>query len=497
MVATVLYWFRRDLRLDDHAGLAAALATGAVVVPVFVVDPSMRPADMPSGSTSTPPATRAVLWRALSALDADLRTHGSRLICRKGDAIDLIPALARAVGATAVYATHKDGQAFLARDARVAQELTSMGCHWRVIDDATLVPADVLRTGSGKPYSVFTPFSRAWLAWLRTNEPERVEVPRERLALPPSLKDLPGTIEDALPDGPMLDRLLPDLAISADAAQRRLAEFTGVDRGTLVQTAAPITHYATQRDLPGVDGTSRLSAHLAWGTLSPRAAYLAALTVGRATQDAGREGVRVWVTELAWRDFYRHLLIHAPYAEHGAYQRIYTNLHWEGDPDHLALWQAGQTGYPIVDAAMRQLNQTGWMHNRARMIVASFLVKDLLLNWQLGEATFARRLIDYDIASNNGGWQWSASTGTDAQPYFRVFHPTSQGQRYDAHGAYVRHYVPELARVPDHFIHTPWLLTAAERRVLCPDYPPPIVDHARSRERAIAMFKEVRSNSSQ
>ncbi len=483
-MGTVLFWFRRDLRIEDHPGLAAALATGAQVVPVYVVDSGANP----GGDI---PATRTVLWRGLHALDAALRQHGSRLLCRRGDPAEVLPQVVRETAATAVYALAKQGAYFAERDARARAELAAMQVPLHLSEDEVIVPAEALRTKAGGPYTVFTPFSRQWVDWLRGHEPAQVVVPTARLALDHALRDLPGTVAEALgAEGQAADGRLPSFAVSTAAAHERLRAFTTAADGG----EPPIARYRHARDLPGVDGTSRLSLHLAWGTISARAAYLAALGAARAQTGEGREGCRVWVNELAWRDFYHHILIHAPHAEQGAYQRIYDALTWEGEADHLAAWQMGQTGYPIVDAAMRQLNQSGWMHNRARMIGASFLVKDLLLDWRAGETYFARRLIDHDIASNNGGWQWSASTGTDAQPYFRIFNPTSQGETYDAQGDYVRQWIPELAKVPSAHIHAPWQLGPAERRALCPDYPPPIVDHARQRERALAMFKAARES---
>lgn len=484
-MATVIFWFRRDLRVEDHVGLATALATGAQVLPVFVLDPAMNP----GGEV---PATRVALWRALHALDVDLRANSSRLLCRRGDPAAIIPELLKATGADAVYATHWQGARFAERDARVAAALAELGAQWHPVDDTTLVPADALRKEDGKPYSVFTPFSKQWLAYLKQQEPAHVVVPLHRLALAPELLDLPGNLADAFGDeGTAADARLPAFEMSAAAAKARLAEFTGVRDGQAA-LPSPLLRYHHQRDLLGVDGTSRLSPHLAWGTLSIRAAYLAALRAARAVAATERDGCRSWINELGWRDFYHHVLVHAPHAETTTYQPQFAAIDWEGDPAHFAVWCAGQTGYPIVDAGMRQLNQTGWMHNRARMIVASFLTKDLLLNWQPGEAYFMQRLMDYDLANNNGGWQWAASTGTDASPYFRIFNPTAQGERYDPKGDYIRQWVPELAKVAPAAIHAPWKLTPAERRALCPDYPATIVDHYERRERAIAMYDRAR-----
>jgi len=486
-MTVAIYWFQRDQRLDDNEGLAAALANYDQVIPVYVTDPEMIPGgDMP--------AIRTVLWRSLHALDAELQTYSSRLIARRGDPAVVIPELVKASGATAVYAGVHPGRKALARHQRVATTLAQMGVRWQLSEDDTIVPANILKTGSGGSYTVFTPFSKKWLEWIRHNEPGKVSVPLQRLSLSQQLRDLPGDVAAIFgPDSAKINDRLPQLAISRDAALERLAYFTGVGSDTHVREHAPITRYNTQRDLPAIDGTSRLSVHLAWGTLSARSAYLAALATAKVCTDAGREGCRVWVNELIWRDFYHHLFIHSPHAETEAYQQVYNALGWEDNEAHFAAWCEGRTGYPIVDAAMRQMNQIGWMHNRARMITASFLVKDLLLNWQLGESYFAQQLIDYDVASNNGGWQWSASTGTDAQPYFRVFNPSTQGERYDSDGAYVRQWIPELAKVPKSAIHSPWKLSPGERRSLCPDYPPPIVDHATQRPKAIEMFVRART----
>jgi deoxyribodipyrimidine photo-lyase len=485
---TVIFWFRRDLRLEDHAGLAAALATGAQVIPVYVVDPAANP----GGDI---PATRTVMWRGLHGLDQRLQAQGSRLLCRRGDAAAIIPELVRATGAAAVFASRKQGAYFTARDERVRAMLGALGVPLHVLDDDTIVPLDALRTATGGPFAVYTPFSKQWLEWLRHNEPGTIVVPLHRLALAADLRALPGTVTEAFgDDGPATEKRLPAFEVSTTAARERLAWFVGQNGDP---NAAPIARYHEQRDLLGVDGTSRLSLHLAWGTISARAVYLAALAAARGGDAQGREGCRTWVAELGWRDFYHHILLHAPYAEQRAYQQPYAQLAWEGAAADFDAWVAGRTGYPVVDAAMRQIGTTGWMHNRARMIVASFLVKDLLLNWQLGETYFAQRLIDHDVASNNGGWQWSAGTGTDPQPYFRVFNPVLQGERFDANGDFVRQWVPELATVPPQAIHAPWKLTPGERRALCPDYPPPLVDHFVQRGRAIAMFRAVRNGTPQ
>jgi deoxyribodipyrimidine photo-lyase len=274
-------------------------------------------------------------------------------------------------------------------------------------------------------------------------------------------------------------------------ARQMLADFTDLRRNHT------IAGYHTDRDVLALPATSRLSAHLHMGTLSPRACLQAAHEVGQRHPDAA-EGVQSWVGELAWRDFYVQILAHFPHVLRGAFRQEYDALAWDNNPELFAAWCAGRTGYPIVDAAMRQLQQEAWMHNRARMIVASFLTKDLLIDWRWGERYFMQRLVDGDLAANNGGWQWAAGTGTDAQPYFRIFNPTSQGRKFDPQGAYVRQYVPELARVPERLIHEPWKMSAAQQEEaglqIGRDYPRPIVDHKEMRQRALALYKAAKDN---
>jgi deoxyribodipyrimidine photo-lyase len=350
-----------------------------------------------------------------------------------------------------------------------------------------LEPREVL-TKAGKPYTVYTPYRRNWRARvealrdeLLTEEelPSLVAVPEMIVSLPlPTAADLGFATAQLLPTG------------GEAAGRARLANFARAN--------GEIGGYAAERDQPGLPATSRLSPYLRFGCVAPRACARAAL---RAADLAGDEklgrGAETWLSELAWRDFYYQILANFPYVLRGAFKRQYDSLEWENDETLFAAWCAGQTGYPIVDAAMRQLNSEAWMHNRARMIVASFLTKDLLIDWRWGERYFMRQLVDGDHAANNGGWQWAAGTGTDAQPYFRIFNPTSQGQKFDPRGIYVRRYVPELARVPDRYIHTPWTMPIAEQRrtgvLIGRDYPPPIDDHAERRARALALYRSLKT----
>jgi deoxyribodipyrimidine photo-lyase len=335
----------------------------------------------------------------------------------------------------------------------------------------------------GTPYTVFTPFSKRWLSLPLPQEADLLPVP-EGLATPEGLPSLP------IPEEPELPASVPFPAGEAEA-QLRLARFTA-------SPDAGITRYREQRNRPDLDGTSQLSPYLRFGMVSARQAVVAARAerVAAATSDACY-GADTWLSELIWREFYVSILHHFPHVRAGNFQRQYDALVWEEDEEGFAAWRQGQTGYPIVDAAMRQLAKTGWMHNRTRMIAASFLVKDLLIDWRRGERWFMQRLVDGDPAANNGGWQWTAGTGTDAAPYFRIFNPVAQGKKFDPEGAYVRRWVPELARVPVESIHEPWRTDPVEQHragcVIGQDYPAPIVDHTMARERTLAAYAEARA----
>lgn len=463
MTKRIIHWFRRDLRLDDNTALLAAYAATEAVVPVFIVDDAiLRRPD--TGANRV-----AFLLDGLRALDADLRARGGRLILRRGRPEEELARLVAETGATAVY-FNRDVEPFaLARDARVAARLAGR-CAVVGFEDGGLTAPDAVKTKAGTPYTVFTPYKNAVLTQAVPRPraaPAVFKTPADVPGLPlPTLEELGFTTTAALPPG------------GEAAARARLDEF--------IRTR--LSRYATERDVLAANGTSGLSPYLRFGCLSPRRAYWAA----RDALPEGAPGAETWIAELIWRDFYRQILFHFPYVESGAFKRAYDELAWENNADWFERWCAGRTGFPIVDAAMRQLLTTGWMHNRARMIVASFLTKDLLIDWRWGERHFMTHLVDGDLAANNGGWQWAASTGTDAQPYFRIFNPTAQGKKFDPTGAYIRRYVPELRAVPERWIHEPSRMPPEAQRafrcVVGEDYPAPIVDHARQRAKALALF---------
>jgi deoxyribodipyrimidine photo-lyase len=411
------------------------------------------------------------LHACLAQLEAELARRGRRLVVRRGDPRHEVPRLAHELGAELVSWNRDTSPFARRRDAAVRSALEREGVRVLEAKDRVLFESAELRTGAGQPFRVFTPFRNAW--WRRfETEPPPEPAP---LRLPPPAPGVPGVLPSLAALG--LDGGGPELPAAGEAAaRRRLARFLD----------GPVADYARARDLPGVDGTSRLSHHLRFGALSPRACFSAGRDAA-AREPRLRPGVARWLDELVWREFYAGILEEHPRVLRRAFRPEFERVRWNEDEAGFAAWCEGRTGYPIVDAGMRQLASTGWMHNRARMLAASFLVKDLLIDWRRGEAWFMRQLVDGDPASNNGGWQWSASTGTDAQPYFRIFSPVAQGERFDPEGAYVRRFVPELRDVPVERVHRPW-----EAPVLCREYPAAIVDHAARRRLALQRFEEAR-----
>jgi deoxyribodipyrimidine photo-lyase len=467
MGGTAIWWIRRDLRLGDNVALAAALADGRRVVPVFVRDPELLDRIHAEADART-----AFLWGGLAALDRDLCARGARLVVRTGPPDAVLAALAAEVDAAVVVAEEDTSPYGRRRDAATARTVPL-----DLVRGLTVHHPRDLATASRRPFTVFSPYRRAWLA-------RGVPRGRDLLAAPASLPPLPdGLASEPLPAVPPPGAFPPG---EAEAA-RRLAAFASAAR-------APIHAYAEARDRLDLPATSTLSPYLRFGMLSARAAAAVARDAG-ADPEATRatRGADVWLSELVWREFYHAVLWHYPAVLRRAFDRRLEHMPWRTAPADLRAWQDGRTGYPVVDAGMRQLAATGWMHNRARMIVASFLTKHLLVDWRHGEAWFMRHLVDGDPAANDGGWQWVAGTGTDAAPYFRVFNPVLQARKFDPHGAYVRRWVPELARVPDAAIHEPWRLAFLEQAAagcrIGRDYPAPIVEHAAARARALAAYR--------
>ncbi|MGC9394660.1 MAG: cryptochrome/photolyase family protein [Anaerolineae bacterium] len=460
---TAIWWIRRDLRLSDNQALHAALTQSRYVLPVFVLDPALWHSNYAGDKR------RAFLLGGLCALAADLHERGSRLIVRHGHPEDQLARLRAETGAETVFAEADVSPYARRRDARVAAKLPL-----HLAGGLTIHPPEAVRKRDGGVYTVYTPYSRAWRA---LSLPDA----RELIPAPETMPTLPDIRSATLPDAPGLPESVPFLPGEAEA-QRRLRDFV----------ADGIASYATRRDLMAQAGTSGLSPYLRFGMLSARQAVGAALKAG----DGAQSGAEVWLGELIWREFYMSVLYHFPNVRRESFRENLRNIRWDNDTDAFRAWQEGRTGYPVVDAGMRQLLATGWMHNRARMIVASFLTKHLLIDWRWGEQYFVQHLIDGDPAANNGGWQWSAGTGTDAAPYFRIFNPILQGEKHDPEGNYVRQWVSELAHVPLAHLHHPWTMPDDVQRetgcVIGTDYPAPIVEHSWARQRALAVYKMAR-----
>jgi len=477
-IRVALVWFRRDLRVDDQAALYHALKHAREVHCAFILDEEILAA--------LPRRDRRVefILQALQQLDAQLQALGGALIVRHGRATELLPELAAELGADAVYMNHDDEPQALARDAAVARGLASFGCALHSFKDHVVFERSELLTGAGKPYGVFTPYKNAWLK--KVDEFYLRAYPVRRHAahtLKPSdfARGVPSLAEIGFEPAGL------DAHLRAEQGEPMMADF--LDR---------IDRYDQTRDFPAIKGPSYLSVHLRFGTLSIR--RLAREAWQR--MQAGDHGAEIWLSELIWRDFYHQVMHHRPHAMTHAFKPEYDAIRWESGPEADALFQAwceGLTGYPLVDAAMRQLNQSGYMHNRLRMVTASFLVKDLGIDWRRGEAYFAEKLLDFDLAANNGGWQWAASSGCDAQPYFRIFNPITQSQKFDPEGRFIRRYLPQLAGLDAKSIHAPWeaapALLQAAGVSLGRDYPAPIVSHPLARERTLARYAVVKAGS--
>lgn len=464
-----LVWFRRDLRDFDHAALYHALKTSTQVYCVFVFDTEILGALKDK-------ADRRVefIWESINALKNALQAKGGDLLVLHGNAREEVPALAAQLEVQAVFANHDYEPAAITRDLFVSQQLQQQQVAFHDYKDQVIFEQDEVLSQAGKPYSVFTPYKNAWLKKLNDFYllPYPVDAYMQHLA--------------QLEPTPLMP--LENLGFSrTNLNTMRLP--TGMHGGAqlFADFAQRIQHYKETRDFPAVKGVSYLSVHLRFGTVSIR--HLA-----RAAWQRGGAGAETWLSELIWRDFYFQILHHHPQVAAGrAFKAEFDALDFPNNSEYFKAWCEGKTGYPLVDAAMRQLNHTGFMHNRLRMIAASFLVKDLLIDWRWGERYFAEKLIDFDFSANNGGWQWAASTGCDAQPWFRIFNPTTQSERFDNSGRFIRKYVTELQNCNDKEIHAPWLMSkerqAAINIKMGYDYPNPIVDHRLQRELALKLYQ--------
>lgn len=466
--APALLWFRGDLRIGDHAALAAAMATGRPVLPVYVLD------EENTGAWDFGGASRWWLHLSLAALQQSLAKRGATLMLVRGDAAALLPALMDQVGAAELHAGVAHEPWARAVEQKLRHALGDRLCLHRT---ATLFDLEAVRTKTGGIYGIYTPFAKACRARTDVGKP---------LPAPDRIEGFDPPASDTLEDWSLLPRR-PNWADGwdaiwrpgEDAARERLAAF--------LKNA--VTRYHTGRNLPGEDGTSRLSPHLHWGELSARQVWHSASALPPG------DGLETFLNEILWREFSAYLLWHHPHLPEQPLRPAFDKLPFRHNKRELQAWQRGQTGIPIVDAGMRQLWQTGWMHNRVRMITASFLVKQLLIDWREGERWFWDTLVDADLASNAASWQWIAGSGTDSQPFFRVFNPVSQGERWDEAGAYVRQYVPELRDLPDQFLHAPWtapeLVLKAAGVTLGKTYPNPLVDLAATRQRALDAYRDT------
>ncbi|MHC4811277.1 MAG: deoxyribodipyrimidine photo-lyase [Planctomycetota bacterium] len=470
-----LMWFRNDLRVEDNPALHAARRAGSDgMLAVFVFSPGQwREHDMADIRAEFVRRSVADLSEQLASREIALRIL---VVDRFADVPDAIAGLAREHGCEQVHANAEYEVNEVRRDEATGDRLAADGRGLQLHHDQCILPPGTVRTGGGGFYSVFTPFKRNVLAQLRTDGLPEVQSAVRRQS---AMLGRPDPVPEAVPGFPAPPAALASLwPAGAAEARRRLERFT----------AARITGYADTRDLAAEDATSRLSPYLAVGAISPRRCLHAAVEADGGRLDGGSPGIATWISELLWRDFYRHVMVGWPRVSMGRAFKVQTEaVRWSHDEAAFDAWCEGRTGFPIVDAGMRQLLAEGWMHNRLRMITAMFLSKDLLIDWRWGERHFMRHLIDGDLASNNGGWQWSASTGTDAQPYFRVFNPTTQGKRFDPEGAFIRRFVPELEALDARRIHEP----AAHGLFAPEEYPRPMIDHAAARDRAIAAFKQL------
>lgn len=477
----IVVWFRQDLRLTDNAALSKAVASGNPVIALFVLDEST------AGDWVLGGASKWWLHHSLESLAKDLSELGSKLILRRGRHASTVPDFVREVAAQGLYFSRQYEPWAASDEAAIQAELQSADggdVDVRRFSGSLLKEPEDIRTKQGGPYKVYTPFWRA----LNEHGAPRNPLPRPE-AIPTVQQDIksdPLSDFGLLPAKPDWSGGLREMWQPGEqGAHDRLAEFL----------EAALVEYADQRNRPDHDGTSRLSPHLHFGEISPASVWHAARAFA-ASRGCEGKGLEVFLKEVVWREFSSHLLHNFPELPKTALRSEFERFPWSDDPDALRAWQKGQTGYPIVDAGMRQLWHTGWMHNRVRMIVASFLIKDLFIHWRTGEEWFWDTLVDADLASNAASWQWVAGCGADAAPYFRIFNPITQGQKFDPDGLYVRRWVPEIANLPNKLIHAPWEAAPLELQAagieLGKTYPHPMVDHAKARNRALSEYQKIK-----
>jgi len=466
-----LVWFRRDLRDYDHAALYQALKQAKQVYCVFVFD-----TDILAALPNKQDRRVEFIWESIAELKQSLQAKGADLIVQHGRPIDIIPDLAKTLSIDAVLANHDYEPSAVLRDSHVAEKLGAQNTAFNTYKDQVLFEKSEVLNLSKKPYAVFTPYKNAVLKKLDDFYIKAYPVAEYSEHFAKVTPEPLMPLESLGFERTNLKEM--KLPIGMQGGEKLIADF--INR---------IDQYEAARNFPAIKGGSYLSTHLRFGTVSIR--QLAGLALRMPSK-----GANCWLNELIWRDFYFMILHHNPEVANGAsYNPKFSALTFPNHQAHFDAWCAGKTGYPLIDAAMRQINQTGYMHNRLRMVVASFLVKDLLIDWRWGERYFAEHLIDFDLSANNGGWQWAASTGCDAQPWFRIFNPITQSQRFDTKGAFIRKYVPELSQCSDKEIHSPWLMSAERQQatncVIGKHYPAPVVDHKTQRTLALDLYKNA------
>ncbi|MDH6153974.1 deoxyribodipyrimidine photo-lyase [Polynucleobacter sphagniphilus] len=482
-----LVWLRRDLRLYDQAALHHALKNNDSVWLAFIFDTDILEPLLQEGNPHelTPDRRVDFIWQGLKQLDDELRHQGGGLIVQFGKPLECIPKIAQALGVQTVLTNHDYEPSAITRDTAIASSLERFGIGFETFKDQVIFEKKEILTNSNTVFSIFTPYKNNWLKTLQEKDLAAYDCTPKK----GQFAAIPQALDKPLPS-------LESMGFSATGIETHLPPGSAGGQGLLEDFLTRIDHYQVGRDFPAVKGVSYLSTHLRFGMLSIRGLVREA----HRRMLAGSMGATIWLSELIWRDFYFMILANHPrLADGAAFKPDYDNIQWESGPHAKKLfsaWCEGKTGYPLVDAAMHQLNQSGYMHNRLRMVVASFLTKDLGIDWRWGEAYFAKHLNDFELSSNNGGWQWASSSGCDAQPYFRIFNPITQSEKFDPEGKFIKRYLPQLSKLSKKSIHAPWRsghieLEAADL-LLGRDYPLPVVDHDEARKKTLVRYSVVK-----